>query len=394
MKRMLLVFVCCWLLVGSASADGWRLPAPRSGQFALSISTDFFDHTELLFNHLEKQYVFVFPEPVRSTYTSDNAGFPIVFRFYSTGWGVATYFWQYTDQDVFYTTDDGANWLYFGSMEDANAILCGGTCWGNSSTGLNETEVRGIVDNVLNVVGSTLSGGLTEQLQAVLSAALTTSSSSTCPRVVNNAPGGIDLSNLAALPSPLVITVDYGSGCRTSSGEWMSGNAKLTASNISVNSSSGVLSATFVAQLNSLKRDNTLLGSGSVSGSISGNLNSLTGSADLSLSSFVLSNGETLTGTVSVQLQSSSNMLVQLNTKTSKITASLDLAVLVQDKSYTLNTRSAGTVNGYSVSFSNVVFNTATCPSYPLAGQLLFSKAGKTATVTFNNACNGSYSYR
>lgn len=375
------------------------------GQFALSINPEFFDHTELLFNYLEKNYAFVFPGPVQSSYTSDSYGYPIIYRFYSNNWGTLTYYWQYTDQEVYYTANGGRNWYYFGTLEEANTYLCEKQCWGTTpSSTLNETEVRGIVDGVLKVVGTTLSGGLSDQLQSVLGAALSTSSTSTCPKVTNNAPGGINLSNPATLPSPLIITVDYGAGCRLPStisltgGSLMSGSAKLTLSNLKVNSTTGNISASFSAEFNSLRRDTTLLGSGSVSGSLSGSLsgNTPTGSANLTLSNFLLSSGEAISGTIAVQITSTGDIIAQTNTQTSKVTANLDLRITPQNdnKVLTINSRTSGTANGYSVDFTNVVFNTTTCPTYPVSGQIKFGKAGKTATVTFNSACNGSYTYK
>jgi hypothetical protein len=296
--------------------------------------------------------------------------------------------------------------LYAGYGADAsdmlarNLIKLGYTIPADTSSGTgSSSEVKGFIDVVMNLISTTLSGGLTAQIQPLLTAVLN-EKQTTCPVVTKNISltGASDLNTfLASLPNPLTANVDYGSGCTPAGGGTMSGQASLQVSDLVINSSNGQASGKISLAASNLKKDGAILADGVVSGNFSGSFASsgLSGTGNISLSGFMVPGGIRTTGTIAVTLQSASSYLFGIDVADSNsVNTRLDLSVQKSGSDYLLNTIAPGTVNQYAVTLSQVKMNTDVCPNYPIGGTVTFSKGEQTWTATFDKGCNGTYILR
>lgn len=382
---------------GSASLDRYGFVAdraPLSTTMSYS-SSDYVSRSDALMNFAESNFTSYFPAHVATAQLTDPGGYPIRYRSYSTGWMAGTYWWGLGVPRIYYSTNGGATWNYYGTLEDGNVGLCGGQCWANDM----QSEISGVMKNVLNLTGNLTSGGLTQQFTIILQAVFS-SSQSFCPRVTTNP----SLSSLSSLPATLEIGVNYGAGCTASDGSTMSGSASLVLTNMLMTSTS--FSAHAAATFNNLYKNGAPFANGSVTGDMAftGSGGSLGGTAVFHVASFLMPNGEIATGDISIQPTGTSlgSFNATLNTAT-QITplaglnldaGSQQLALAVQtqaDKSQVVN--GTGTMYGYSMQFTNLLLNSTTCPSYPIGGSVKFTKYGKTATITYGPGCSGGYTY-
>ena len=256
-------------------------------------------------------------------------------------------------------------------------------------------DVNRILDDMLGMVSTVMGGGLTQQLSPIVQALLS-STASTCPRVSTNITGSIDLSNLAALPSPTMINIDYGNGCAGADGTTRSGKTTVTLSNLRVDAAAGI-SANFVIVFDQAKANGVLIGNGTLSGSLDGLSLSSTapsGNGNLSFSNFTMPNGQTFSGTATLNMASADAIRVGINVSSSTLTVDLPLSASQSGDAVTINSTSAGNVNGYSVVFNSVVYNGSLCPSRPIGGSVTFSKNGQTTTASFPATCSGTYVLR
>lgn len=256
-------------------------------------------------------------------------------------------------------------------------------------------DVKLIMDDMLGMVSAILGGGLSQQLTPILQA-LMSSTASTCPRVISNLTGSIDLSNLVALPSPTVISLDYGTGCLASDGTTRSGKTTITLSNLRIDDATGI-SATFTMVFDQAKSNGVLLGNGTLGGSISGLSLSSTapsGNGNLSFTNFTMPNGQTFSGTATLNMTSAEAINLAINVSSNTLTVNLPLVASKVGDELILRSPSAGSVNGYAVNFNSVVYNGTVCPSRPIGGSVSFSKNGQTSTATFPASCTGTYVLR
>jgi hypothetical protein len=258
------------------------------------------------------------------------------------------------------------------------------------------TEVGGYLDSVMGLSNDLLSGGITEQLQPILSA-IFGKPGSTCPTVTMNA----DLSNasdintlLKNLPKPFIINVDYGQGCKAENGDTLSGSAEVKVDNLAIDSVANTLTATLSIVSKNLTKNGKVIGDGSVGGNINANLGNSTGNGHFDLTNFLVSTGTRITGNVNFSILDKTNTTVDLDIFSSNnIHAKMSLlATKINDKSYSFSTQSPGTINQYTVTFNSVVYDTAVCKNYPIAGTAVFTADSKTQTATFNSRCDGTYS--
>jgi|GEM_PF-6951189 len=259
-------------------------------------------------------------------------------------------------------------------------------------------EVKGYIDTMMGMVGTTLSGGLTAQLQPLLTAVLN-DTPTTCPAVTKNfnlaGLSSID-AFLASLPNPVVATVDYGAGCTPASGGSMSGQATLQVADLAINADAGTVSGRVTLAANMLKKDGAILADGTMSGGFAGAFaNGLTGSGDIALSNFMLPGGIRTSGSVTVNVQSADAYLFGISLADSNnVNTNLNLVVQKSGADYLINTASPGSVNQYAVTLTQVRMNTDVCPNYPIGGTATFGSGGQTWTATFDGSCNGTYTLR
>lgn len=262
--------------------------------------------------------------------------------------------------------------------------------------GTGGADVGGYIDSVMGLSNDLLSGGINEQLQPILSA-IFGKPGSTCPTVTMNA----DLSTasdintlLKNLPKPFIINVDYGQGCKAENGDTLSGSAEVKVDNLAIDSVSNTLTTTLSIVSNNLTKNGKVIGDGSVGGNVNANLGNSTGNGHFELTNFLVSTGTRITGNVNFSILDKTNTTADIDIFSSdNIHAKMSLlATKINDKSYSFSTQSPGTINQYTVTFNSVVYDTAVCKNYPIAGTGVFTADGKTQTVTFNNRCDGTYS--
>lgn len=260
----------------------------------------------------------------------------------------------------------------------------------------SNSEVRQYIDLVLGFSSEILNGGLTEQLQPILAAVLG-QGNSTCPVVKLN----VDLSNskdltalLTNLPKPTVATLDYGQGCSSKTGEVIAGNAVITLDNLNMDSSSKAITASFSIVTHNVTKNGKLMSDGSLSGNLTANLTSSTGSGHIDLNNYLVSGGKRLSGGVDVTVLDKSNYSAKLNVAINDtIKAKLNLLAVKQGENrFSISTSENGTVNQYAVGLTGVVLDTDVCKAYPIAGTASFTANAVTQTATFGTRCDGSYS--
>lgn len=358
-------------------------------------SDTFTTNSETLFNYLQTTFPSVFPARVTTQPLTDKSGYPILFRAYSSGWIVATYWWGRGIQRLYYSIDGGGHWTLFGTLEDGNTVLCGGRCW----TPDMQSEVKSVVGSVLSLADPAATAGLTSQITTLLQALLS-SGSSNCPVVVSTPP----TISLDSPPPAVQINIDFGNnGCTASDGSLMKGSASFNFTNISV--SSTAIKANLDLIFNNLSINGQLLANGEVTGVVNLSKSGSSFNADnvsFHLINFLLSNGVGLNGDITVRGTSTN---AQIDSSTSELLYPVNgfalpggnqivnlVAAVQADKSSVIN--GTGTAYGFVLQFNNLVFNSTACQSYPVGGSINFTKNNKTATVTFDSSCNGSYIYQ
>ncbi|MFI3135640.1 MAG: fibronectin type III domain-containing protein [Methylococcaceae bacterium] len=256
-------------------------------------------------------------------------------------------------------------------------------------------NINSYVDLVMNLSNDTLNGGLTDQLQPILSAVLG-KPTSTCPAVTTNfstsSASSLD-AFLQNLPKPATANVNYGNGCVAEKGETMAGQASLKLDNLDINATTKSIIANFSMQMSNLTKNNKVIGDGTIAGNLNANLNNSTVDGHLDLTQFLVSNGLSLSGGVDIQVLSNADLSLAMDIATSNaINAKLTLlATKIDADNYSLSTKTPGSVNQYTVNVNSVLYNNTLCKAYPIGGSVSFSAAGKTQQVQFNNRCDGKY---
>lgn len=260
-----------------------------------------------------------------------------------------------------------------------------------------QQEVTGYANKVLGIfTGQTVD---LSQLEVILNSGLSAllSTGSTCPSATATPP----LTNLTSLPPTLTINISYGNGCTVSSSGTqvtVAGSATITLTNLVLTDTS--LAGNVTVNLNNLKINGVFVANGMVQASFNVTINSTTqaytGQISLSFTSLQLPNNFGLSGTATINLNSTGTTSVSTNLTTSpdNVTIKLSATVAAQaDGSVLVNTTGSGnTVGGYTVQATNIRIDADTCTSGPIGGTLSFTKDGQTGTLTFNSSCSYTYS--
>jgi hypothetical protein len=248
-------------------------------------------------------------------------------------------------------------------------------------------------------------------------------------------PEEIDLANL---PETITVEIDYGAGFTASDGSIISGNILLTLNNPAF-SATGI-SSDFILALNDLERNGETIATGSVTGSISltpessgetlqfigtvqfnnlqledetinGNVNisgtginlnmSDPGATAFELITLTFDNldvgDETITdGTIKVTNPAANQMQLDTDPKLSTSFGDVDMLILIEQvdtNTIAFSTVKSGTIGDFTVTMNNVTMNSEICESYPISGSIDFVRGSESGTVTFTDACDGSYQY-
>ncbi len=289
-----------------------------------------------------------------------------------------------------------------------------------------DNEVQDALDALLPLVHyQSLLGPAKEEIHNILNL-FVSGGGGTCP-AVTTIPADLDLENP---PSEITLTVSYGTGCTSASGAQMSGEMVLQITNLHETTDSTVLN--YLLTANNLTADGQLLLNGSVSGQVT--LSGESDSTDLVCSAHfnnLQAGGSTISGDLSVTVHdldltneestdyddiivTFNNLTVEgytVNSGTLVITSpsatqtriaadlmtsegAADITMIIDQPTGTRTTiyiEAEGTLAGYTVCIENLTLDTAVCEDYPIAGTIELAKGGVISTVTFTNACDGTY---
>ena len=270
--------------------------------------------------------------------------------------------------------------------------LCAST---SSSGSAFRQDVSGYVDTVLGFASGDVAD--MDTLGLILASALQglADPTWTCPAATSNPP----LQDLSAIPANLAINFTYGNGCTLQPGTTMAGSGNLNVTNIVVTDTA--LRANISTSLNNIRLNGTTVASGGLNGALNLTIDpateAISGTVNATLNNLLLAGGTGGNGNINVTIQPSGGILLSTNLTTvpAGTPVRLNLSAVPQSTgALIVNTTGTGnSVGSYGLQANNLVYNPNVCESYPVGGQLIFSQSGQTGTVTFNNACNGSYSY-
>ena len=265
-------------------------------------------------------------------------------------------------------------------------------------------DVTAILDNIVGMVGGDAASGITQQLTLILQQVMSAGSGSTCP-AASVTPA---LTNLDQLPPNLQIAINYATGCTAQDGKVMSGSAAISFTNLQLTSNdvaktTSLSASNFSMVFNSIKVNVATFASGSASGDLNlllgqdaaGAMTINSGHATLLLTDFLVPNGTIINGTTRLTVTSLNNMSIAINMTAPNGTIALNLSVSQRsDGSTVINTTAPGQGRGYAIEIKDLKLNSTTCPAnYPIGGSIVFTKAGQTATATFDATCSGKYAY-
>jgi hypothetical protein len=278
-------------------------------------------------------------------------------------------------------------------------------------------EVELVLDEVLGLTN--VGGSAVEDWVNVLSTVLG-GGSSTCPTTSTTGPTGAGTS---ASPYVIGLSASFGSGCTGADGATWSGSAS---GQVELVAGATAISADIDVTLNSLKRDGVLIGNGSASGvldvvvsgggtlasgsaSLTANATSangpVSGTIDITLDSIDLSilassgsstpgpdaildilgtSGEimvdfknvksgtdTVDGEILFSAVSATQQSLDINLTTNA--GPVDILMMITNTSgseYSVNTPSAGNVQGYTVRMNNLKFDVTQCETAPTGGSV------------------------
>lgn len=262
---------------------------------------------------------------------------------------------------------------------------------------------------------SDLTSGMTA-LTDILGQILSEDAAVTCPVVTITPP--LDSLDLEHLPPAITLKADYGTGCKASDGSTMSGSVTLAITGLTMTETA--LNLNFALTPTNLKRNGTVVLSGSVTGNIAfsnsaATINvqfnnfgvagsNVTGAlkivaTDLDISEIdaggititvtnLTAAGYTVYSGTLVLTGDTEDMTIDANLNTSQ--GIVDIVVRARQASDTRIIVSTvgqnGTIGGYTVVMSNVALDTTVCNGYPSSGTVTITQGGSTFTKTFTAA--------
>lgn len=316
---------------------------------------------------------------------------------------VAPYYFRYYPQTQGYigvnTVDNHLYYygpLYADGFWDLGAMEAWRLHTGCATQAGSENEVRALVDGVLSLTTTTVDDGLTEQFTPIMQALLF-GTSTTCAQVTSNVNfAELIQSNdietaLANLPDTINLSADYGNGCQDESGDTVSGSMDMTIQGLAIDQNAGSINLSFIVNIDSLHRNEKLLGDGVLSGSLNANLVNEQISANVEMSQFLVANGQYLDGNLSMSTQGYDIQIGMNMSSGDAFQTNMSITMtVIEDGRYRVNSQQ-GNVNGYTVEFSDLIFDEVTCEQYPIGGEIIFTKGGEEWIVGFDNSCSGSY---
>ena len=146
-------------------------------------------------------------------------------------------------------------------------------------------------------------------------------------------------------------------------------------------------------QVDDLSKNGTIISNGSMSGTLSANIQNSTATGHIDFTDFLLPNGLLISGGIDLQALENSDILIDMAISTdSNMNAQLQLIISsAEDDSFTVNTKTPGTIDQYTVSLDSIIYSPDLCEAYPIAGSATFSTDNETQTVRFNDRCDGTY---
>ena len=242
----------------------------------------------------------------------------------------------------------------------------------------------------------------------------------------------IDLGNL---PSAITIKIDYGSGYTIPDGSVLSGSIVLNLTDLVF--SETAINVNMSLSFNDVKRDGETVASGSITGSLSlspGSGNMLTldahiqfnnvqlqdqtisgkigmtvsglsleledvtgtdfGNVTITFENLVMGEEQISSGTITLTPLSATQLRLNVDLSTGRGPVDMILLVdMIDDYTTVLNTSGTSTIGDLTFGMNNVTMDSQVCEEFPVSGTMTFAKGGESGTVTFTDACDGSYLY-
>ncbi len=332
------------------------------------------------------------------------------------------YFRQYLGTGSFLGTDRNNGRLYYmGPRWDGQMLDLGmASEWqkqvGCLQLGGSEQEVRNLLDLVMGLTTTTLSDGLIDQVEPLLAGLLMGSTPSSCPVVETNldtqslildiqhmfdSAGSLDdiPAILDKLPRTINVSASYGSGCQTEDGDTFSGSMALEIQDWQVAPDFSNIRLSLRINADNLKQNGMVVGNGSMSGNFNVDIKNENLTADIQLQDFLVGDEVVMNGIMTMAADGIENIrisLIGVDSSTANVfNTRLNMTVTeVGYSAYQINTSSGSVVNGYEVEFANLIFDDELCLQYPVGGEIIFRKGGKSWTATFDDSCSGAYDLR
>ncbi|TAL20932.1 MAG: hypothetical protein EPN94_12760, partial [Nitrospirae bacterium] len=109
---------------GALSGGGAGGGVERSVAMRSSADAMFISHSDALFDYVERSFSDYFPgHPQDQSVADYNGAGPVVYRTYANSNTLATW-WHGGSMDVYYLISGAGGLTFFGSLDDANRLIC------------------------------------------------------------------------------------------------------------------------------------------------------------------------------------------------------------------------------------------------------------------------------
>lgn len=269
-------------------------------------------------------------------------------------------------------------------------------CAGAPVGSLFQQEVTSYTNTVLGLASGEVAD--MDTLEPVMMSALmgALDPSWTCPQVTSNPP----LASLEEIPASLAISFTYGvNGCNIDATTKLSGSGSINLTGLVFTDTA--LKGSIGITLNDIRINDMPAASGGLTGAFDlafdGDSGVVSGTVNTNLNDLLLAGSTGGNGTLDLTLQPSGAILADINLITlphgTPVTTHLSI-VPQPSGAVTINTTGTeNSVGSYALQITNLIIDPNLCEQHPIGGQIAYTKEGQTGTISFTDACSGSYGY-
>ena len=232
-----------------------------------------------------------------------------------------------------------------------------------------------------------------------------------------------------ASQNEITISLDFKDGCTAQNGATMKGTTIIKITNIDADDLSDI-SADYVCQFENITQNGMPLLHGTVSGILSAVMNATgeitdfstgisfddltagqqkvtggvsfakdsqnpNGDITISFNEFGNENHKISSGTIKISSQDGETTQITIsNLETQRGTLNTELAITKSSETgIVVNSMTQARLGPYTLEIKSLTLDHTICPAYPIAGQLIFTRDGISATINFSDKCDGLYNY-